>query len=199
MKRRNDKKKLDKKHTCAISRISIKEIIDWVLTQKTNRLLNNKGFNWRKHFISSTKEGIHGRCLSKTSAAESERASLSAFHILLDLYFMYLSPAPATILQSVQWLVQLYLYFMWSSFYFSFLLYIPALTVNLLCGIWLGLDLRPSVKIKLLKSHIQRKLNLEMRQAKNWPWESSPCKNDNEEIGKSMKMDGVQETEESRV
>lgn len=38
-----------------------------------------------------------------------------------------------------------------------------------------------------------------MRQAKNWPWESSPCKDDNEEIGKSVKKDGVQETEESRV
>lgn len=54
-----------------------------------------------------------------------------------------------------------------------------------------GIDLRPSVKIKLLKNHIQRKLNLEMRYAKNWPWESSPYKGDDEEMGKSMKKDGV--------
>lgn len=81
-------KELYKKTTYAISRISTKEIIKWALTQKTIAFLNNRGFNWRKRFISKTKEGIHGRCLSKTSAAESEKASLSAFFILLDWYFM---------------------------------------------------------------------------------------------------------------
>lgn len=35
-----------------------------------------------------------------------------------------------------------------------------------------------------------------MRYAKNWPWESSPYKGDDEEMGKSMKKDGVQEIEE---
>lgn len=44
------------------------------------------------------------------------------------------------------------------------------------CTIWLGLDLRPSVKIKLLTNHIQRKLYLEKRHAKIWPQKSSSCK-----------------------
>lgn len=77
-------KKFRKKNTCAISRKSTKEIINSALTQKTTVFLNNRMFNWRKYFISKTKEEIRGRCLSKTSAAESERASLSVFFILLD-------------------------------------------------------------------------------------------------------------------